>query len=313
MQVTLKITAGPHTGQKVLLRSGQLARIGRTEWADFSFPRDAQLADVHFAVRCDRAGLSLRQLAADRPVLVNQKPVREAELRPGDEIAAGQSVFRVHIEGQAASGAPLAAGAGAAGAAAATAMAPSPPPQGPTAAEIAELLELGADAVALAQTAATPQALVAALAEQEQFSKAVRVQAHLLDKRLCVWWGIVAVRGVGEDALSPQELAALQAAENWVADPCEDLRRAAEAKAAATKFDGPGSWLAMAAFWSGGSLTAPHLAVVPPDDKLTGQAVTNSLLIAAVQQQPGKATERYRLFLTQAQDVASGKLPPPQP
>ena len=44
MQLTLQITAGPHAGRKVLLRSGQIARIGRTEWADFSFPRDADLA-----------------------------------------------------------------------------------------------------------------------------------------------------------------------------------------------------------------------------------------------------------------------------
>ena len=83
MQLTLQITTGPHAGRKVLLRSGQVARIGRTEWADFSFPRDADLADVHFAVQCQLHGARLRKLAPDRTLSVNSQEVTEAELQVG--------------------------------------------------------------------------------------------------------------------------------------------------------------------------------------------------------------------------------------
>src|SRR6185295_9806081 len=100
MQLTLQITTGPHAGRKVLLRSGQVARVGRTEWADFSFPGDADLADVHFAVQCQLSGARLRKLAADRPLAVNAQEVSEAELQPGDIIQAGQTSFQVAFDGQ---------------------------------------------------------------------------------------------------------------------------------------------------------------------------------------------------------------------
>src|SRR4029079_2187227 len=100
MQLTLQTTPGPHAGRKVLLRSGQVARIGRTEWADFSFPQDADLADVHFAVQCQLQGAKVRKLAADNPLALNSKEVMEAELQPGDTIQAGKTSFLVAFDGK---------------------------------------------------------------------------------------------------------------------------------------------------------------------------------------------------------------------
>src|SRR5689334_23130829 len=102
MQLTLQITSGPHVGRKVLLKSGQVARIGRTEWADFCFPRDVDLADVHFAVQCQLHGAKLRKLATDRPLSLNAAEISEADLQAGDTIQAGQSAFLVAFDGQAA-------------------------------------------------------------------------------------------------------------------------------------------------------------------------------------------------------------------
>lgn len=310
MQLTLQATAGPHAGRKILLRSGQVARVGRTEWADFSFPRDAELADVHFAVHCQARGAKVRQLAPDRPLLLNQKEISEAELQPGDTIAAGQSTFLVAFDGQAATlDAPLAAAA--VGGAAAEAAAPEK--QEPTALEIAQHLQMGDDALAVAATVKTGPDLVAALAAKEQFAKAVRVQAHLLPKRQAVWWGILCVDEACGDALPPADAAARDAAFQWAQEPSESHRRGAESAAAKTKLDAPGSWLAMAAFWSGGSLLGPDVPPVVPDEKLTGQAVTSSLMIAAVFGDPKQAKPRYQAFLAKALQVASGAIPLPQP
>lgn len=319
MQLTLQITTGPHTGRKVLLRSGQVARVGRTEWADFSFPRDTDLADVHFAVQCQLSGARLRKLAADRPLAVNSQEVSEAELQPGDIIHAGQSSFQVAFDGQTIpsgnnrtiAGGSVAA-AGALGAAAAVASADEAGEKQPTATEIAEYLEMSDDALAVAATVKTGPELIVALAKEGEFANAVRVQAHLLPKRHCIWWGILSVEEACGDGLKFMDAAARDSARTWVEDPSELHRRQCDAAAGKTKLDGPGSWLAMAAFWSGGSLMPPEMNPVPPDERLTGQAVTNSLMIAAVAGDPTKAKLRYRAFLAKAPQVASEAIPLPE-
>src|SRR5262245_37900282 len=315
MQLTLQITAGPHAGRKVLLRSGQVARIGRTEWADFSFPQDAELADVHFAVQCQLHGAVVRKLAADKPLAVNKQAVTEAELKTGDTIQAGQSAFVVVFDGQTAPGtgkitATLNTISGAAFVAAESAAPKTEAkPKEPTALEIAEHLQMSEDALKVAATVKTGPELVAALAAKGLFAKAVRVQAHLLPKRHAVWWGVVCVRDACGDALPEADAAARDAAFEWVEEPGDGRRRRCESVAGKTKFDGPGSWLAMSAFWSGGSIAPEELGDVPPDEKLTGQAIASSLMIAAVSGDATKAKQRYQSFLAKAVDVGSDKIP----
>jgi hypothetical protein len=184
---------------------------------------------------------------------------------------------------------------------------PAPPPE-PTAAEIAEYLQLSDEARAIAGPLKTGPDLVAALAAKKQFVAAIRVQAHLLPKRHAVWWGFLCVQEICRGKLPPQEQAAAEAAEAWISDPSEARRYACETAAEATAYDLPGSWLATAAFWSGGSLAPPELPEVSPDERLTGQALTSSLMIAAVQYDPGLDEARYEAFLKKAQQVASGAI-----
>lgn len=321
MQLTLQITAGPHAGRKVLLRSGQVARIGRTEWADFCFPKDGELADVHFAVQCQLHAAKVRKLAADKPLKVNTQEVpAEAELKSGDTIQAGLSSFVVLFDGQGQPaadpkiGATLTTIAGAAFvAAAAAATAEEGKPKEPTALEIAEHLQMSDDVKEVAATVKTGPELVARLAAKGQFAKAVRVQAHLLPKRHCVWWGVLCIEECCAEKLVPQEKTAFDAAKNWVTEPTETHRRRCEAAAGRTKYEEPGSWLSMAAFWSGDSLTPADMPAVAPDEKLTGQAVTSSLMIASVFGDPTQGKQRYQAFLAKAPQVASGAIPLPEP
>lgn len=318
MQLTLQITTGPHAGRKVLLRSGQVARIGRTEWADFSFPKDADLADVHFAVQCQLHAAKIRKLTADKPLTVNTKDVAsEADLQSGDTIQAGQSAFVVLFDGQAkptgasttATLTTIAGGAFVAGGLAAAAA--DDKPKEPSALEIAETLQMSDDVKEVATSVKTGPELVARLAAKGQFAKAVRVQAHLLPKRHAVWWGIICVEPLIEK-LVPPELTAYQAARTWVEEPTETHRRRCEAAAGRTKYEEPGSWLSMAAFWSGDSLTPADMPAVEPDQKLTGQAVTSSLMIASVFGEATQGKQRYQEFLAKAPKVASGEIPIPE-
>lgn len=316
MQIRLQITAGPETGRKVSLKSGQVARIGRTEWADFSFPGDAALAEVHFAVQCVAQGARIRLLAADQKLQVNDQPVTEADLKHGDRIQAGESTFTVQYDGHAeplTASATVVVGGAVAASAAAVVAAPAPePPKEPTAAEIAEYLQLSEEVKGVAKTVKTGPELVAALAAKRKYVPAIRVQAHLLPKRHGVWWGFLCVQEVFQGKLPAKEQAAADAAEKWVRDPSEVRRYECESAAEATTYDLSGSWVATAAFWSGGSLTAPDQPEVPPDERLTGQALTSALMIAAVHQDPGQDEDRYKSFLKKAQQVASGAIPLPE-
>ena len=66
--------------------------------------------------------------------------------------------------------------------------------------------------------------------------------------------------------------------------------------------------MARAAGWSGGSLSPPGLPVVPPDARLTAQALTGALLLAAVFSDPKHCAANYRKFIAQGKELAAVKL-----
>lgn len=145
------------------------------------------------------------------------------------------------------------------------------------------------------------------LIEKEYFLDAIRVLALALPKREAVWWGCLSVRDSLKPSSPPTDIAALNAAENWVYKPTEENRRANSAPAEATKFDTAAGWVAISAFWSGGSMTPPNTPVVPPTDDLTGKAVGGAVLLAAVAAvEPEKIKEKYKKYLAQGIDIAKG-------
>jgi hypothetical protein len=46
--------------------------------------------------------------------------------------------------------------------------------------------------------------------------------------------------------------------------------------------------------------------VVPPGETLTAAAVAGAVCLAAVQQEPERAPEKYRVFIAQGLDIAAG-------
>jgi hypothetical protein len=176
----------------------------------------------------------------------------------------------------------------------------------PTAPDACTDIELSPPAKAML----TPQMGVAdflsALIAAELWRDAVFLMARALPKREAVWWGCLAARSVTGAATPPPTVAALEAAEAWVFQPSEEKRRAAMERARATKFDHPGIWAAVGAFWSGGSMAPLNSPPVPPADHLTSVAIKGAVSLAAVAVEPQKAPEKYRHFLDQAIDIAKG-------
>lgn len=308
MFVTLQITSGPLTGRKAHLRAGQTLKVGRTEWADFSVPPDAQLAEVHFSLACHAGACTIRDLSSAAGLLVNGKKVAEAVVRAGDVIEAGTTKFAVRIEEPA-----LAAGAGAAVAgAAATATRPSAVSGFATvetalAIDVCTKLTLDPPAQALLTDKQNCRQFFDLLVGREMFQDAARFLAQALPKREAVWWSTLCVRAYLESKLSAADRAALEAAHHWVLEPTPVHCRAAEKAAEATRHETAAGWSAAAAFWSGDSLAPADLPPVPPKDTLTGQAVYVAINLTTTGDDPRSMPERFRTCLQLGAAVADGK------
>lgn len=288
MHVTLHVISGPATGRRIRLQTGQVGRFGRTEWSDFSFPDDQSLAEVHFLLQCDPAGPRLRDLQTPTGTQVNGQNVAEAELHAGDEIIAGATRFLVEVDGQGATPADIGRHAAAGKNA-----------NGPiiSAAMICKTIELEDEGRSLLTDNQTPREFASLLVEHGRLRDAVRFTAAWLPKGDAVRWGSQCVRNfMGENILA-EDAAAVQIVDRWSVTPTEDLRR--DAERIAEQIDGrtPAGWLAMAVFWSGGSVAPPERDPVPPPEHLTATAVTAALLLAAAQAPPLEIDAVLRGFL----------------
>jgi hypothetical protein len=175
-----------------------------------------------------------------------------------------------------------------------------------SAAEAAQSIKLTPEAVALLKPHASVADFLSALMAAELMTDAVAVMSRALPKREAVWWACLATRTMVDAQTPPAVVAAIDAAEAWVYRPSDETRRAAMDRAQATKFDHPGVWAAVGAFWSGGSMAPPNLPAVPPAEHLTGVAVAGAVNLSAVMRQPQFAKDKLKGFLGQAIDIANG-------
>jgi len=98
MQLVLEATAGPHQGKKIVVRGGQVATFGRTDRADYAFPRDEKMSGLHFSLECQAEECRVRDLQSANGTFVNRNRVEESAVQQSDVIQAGKSSFLVHIE-----------------------------------------------------------------------------------------------------------------------------------------------------------------------------------------------------------------------
>lgn len=172
--------------------------------------------------------------------------------------------------------------------------------------EVLGRIEIDPPARALVEGIATVPEALARLEEQKQWIAAIRVLGQALPPREAIWWACVSARKAPDPAATPEDLAALHAADAWVRRPSEEHRRAAMAAAEAAGARSPEAWAAIGAFWSGGSLGPPNVPEMPPAPHMCGVAVASAVLLAAVRGDPVRAEERYVAFLASARDIAQG-------
>ena len=136
-----------------------------------------------------------------------------------------------------------------------------------------------------------PLAYARALLGSPRPNEAIVFVAHLLPRREAVWWAVQSVRAMlGASA----EDEALRAAEAWVRAPEEDERRAALAAFSAGDQRRATTWLAFAAGWSGGSVTAPDKDPLPAPPAACAMGASTAVMLAVSAGDPLGAIDRIR-------------------
>lgn len=172
---------------------------------------------------------------------------------------------------------------------------------------VMDRLELVPPALAALTPTATAADGLQALLANGLSQEGIHLLAHALPRREAVWWACMCADATVPAALAPEDRAARDAAEAWVRNAGEEaLRRAAGEAAQRTGFQSPEAWVAMAAFWSGGSMAPEGVPTVAPGEAFTGRAVAGSVLLAAVRLRPADAAARLLRFIESARDIASG-------
>jgi uncharacterized protein DUF6931 len=177
-----------------------------------------------------------------------------------------------------------------------------------SAAEVCKLFPLGDEAKPLLKDGLSPQQFLDVLEGKALYVDAFRFLAYGLPKREGVFWAVTCAKQVAGPQPPANVAAALAAANKWVLDPSEDNRRATEVAYQAAELSTAAGCAAIAAFWSGGSLSPKDLPVVPPAETLTAHGVASAVLIASIAQDPAKTAELHKAFATHGRAIASGKL-----
>lgn len=172
--------------------------------------------------------------------------------------------------------------------------------------ELCTHYEMEKEAETLLTPEQTPEQFLKALIADNQYYSAIVFLAHALPKRESVWWACICTKATVTDKTSKDNLEALKSAEQWVYSPTEDNRRLAENLAEKTEYITPASWTAMAAFWSGGSVTGPDEPPVPPAQYLYANAVSGAVNLSASFDKNNDTEQLYQTFLKQGIDIANG-------
>ncbi|WP_435015771.1 DUF6931 family protein [Tundrisphaera sp. TA3] len=149
-----------------------------------------------------------------------------------------------------------------------------------------------------------PDAFAALLVDAGLGADAAEFQAHRLPAREAVWWGCLCAWEVGPPTPAGAPDEALRAAVRWVIEPTVPNRTAAAKAGEAAGPSTPEGLLALAASWSGGSMTPPELPAAAPPPGLTARTVFAALRMASARDPFGGMLR----FAGIAAGVAAGSL-----
>lgn len=136
--------------------------------------------------------------------------------------------------------------------------------------------------------------------------EAARLLAHALPRREAVWWTCMCAGHTEPPDLPEADRKARVAAEQWVRQPNDQNRIAAKQLSDATGLSTPESWVAMAVFFCGESITPEGQPKVPPKPHIAGRTLGGAVVLSAVRTDPKRQKERLQRFLESGRNIAAG-------
>jgi len=100
VKAVIEITSGEFSGRRLSVRPPERLSIGRTSLADYAIPSDGQLSSVHFEIELLEHTAIVRDRGSRNGTFVNNQQLADCQLKSGDEIRAGNTTFRIEIEGR---------------------------------------------------------------------------------------------------------------------------------------------------------------------------------------------------------------------
>lgn len=97
MRVTLRVLAGPYTGQVFTFDQHDTFLIGRSDQAHLYLPHDPFFSRNHCLLEIAPPKCFLRDLGSANGTYVNNQRVQEAYLNNGDRVQGGQTVMEVQV------------------------------------------------------------------------------------------------------------------------------------------------------------------------------------------------------------------------
>jgi hypothetical protein len=139
-----------------------------------------------------------------------------------------------------------------------------------------------------------PEQFLARLVSEQRFPDAVRFLVQTLQADAAVRWACECVRNLQQPDAAEEQKAALRAAEAWLASPDETTRRATKDAADQAGLDTPEGVLAMAVFFSGGSVAPETAPEVPAPARACHRLSAGAVMLAVVSSHPENAPERFQ-------------------
>lgn len=176
-----------------------------------------------------------------------------------------------------------------------------------TAAEVCARFDLRQEARPLLCDGMGPNEFVEALVAKKQYVAAIDFIAHALPVREAIWWGCLCLQHATDGDLSPPDKAACKAAVQWVMQPTEENRAAAQAPAQEAGLATPAGQLALATNQTGGNIAPANAPPMPPAPFEPAKAVARAVKMATAKADPVKIIDTQRLLVELGIGVAEGR------
>lgn len=178
-----------------------------------------------------------------------------------------------------------------------------------TAAKVLERYEPSPEAAALATPDMAPRRFVDLLLAQELNEDALAFLAHALPRRDALWWGLRCVRAITPAQPAPEIAAALEAANAWITSPGDERRRKSMLAAEAATYGTPAGCIALAVFFSEGSMSPPDCPAVPVGEWFCARTLAAAVILSSLAPGPEQVAATARKFALSGIEAANARAP----